>query len=234
VVSIRAPRTRAGRRLVSSLLPPPMPCFNPRPAHARGATWTVRLTPPRPCPFQSAPRARARGDRTRTQELLAKLVSIRAPRTRAGRRLVHLDSPHQSAKFQSAPRARARGDSSLMSLVKSRPSFNPRPAHARGATLNGERRKRIHRSFNPRPAHARGATCGLAEIQRTDDVSIRAPRTRAGRQRRNWFLKLVFMFQSAPRARARGDIFASERARYQKKFQSAPRARARGDRFGLV
>ena len=60
--------------------------------------------------FQSAPRALARGD-----------ASSRRTRARQDR-------------FQSAPRALARGDKFFPHLLPVYRSFNPRPAHSRGAT----------------------------------------------------------------------------------------------------
>ena len=41
--------------------------------------------------------------------------------------------------------------------------------------------------------------------------------------------KVLFMFQSAPRARARGDTRTKQAMLSFSRFQSAPRARARGD-----
>ena len=89
--------------------------------------------------FQSAPRARARGDLVKS----------------AGLSVMKL--------FQSAPRARARGDSGalLRNRLRGTIGFNPRPAHARGATGNNRGIIGIGEGFNPRPAHARGATAVL-------------------------------------------------------------------------
>ena len=61
--------------------------------------------------FQSAPRARARGDANAAGQLTTKNIM-----------------------FQSAPRARARGDLSRSARESGRTRFNPRPALARGAT----------------------------------------------------------------------------------------------------
>src|SRR5437870_5601314 len=107
--------------------------------------------------------------------------------------------------------------------------FNPRPAFARGATPFPGACDRTCYSFNPRPAFARGAT--LREIGREHlgqvsiraprshagrptspvtvttflDVSIRAPRSHAGRRGTGGLLKCLIGFQSAPRVRTRGD-----------------------------
>jgi len=172
-------------------------------ARARGDCAGVSI-PFRGFAFQSAPRARARGDQVQGREspgtgvsiraprsragrrgddpfrLEMNLVSIRAPRSRAGRRrpndcgvgsgMVSIRAPRsragrlksapesgRCAMFQSAPRARARGDQSVAMLPSGLAGFNPRPALARGATTM------LH-----------GCNAML-------HVSIRAPRSRAGR-----------------------------------------------------
>ena len=205
-VSIRAPRSRAGRPL--------------RPDVAVGFNQ-----------FQSAPRARARGDHERgarhaerqcfnPRPALARgatvlgghhdrttRVSIRAPRSRAGRPVITSvpatatlfqsaprarargDYPLKAtadglAKFQSAPRARARGDLSPDENELALQGFNPRPALARGATNCPAERPPVSASFNPRPALARGATYYLSPNRAVLQVSIRAPRSRAGRHHR--------------------------------------------------
>ena len=230
-VSIRAPRTRAGRLFTPKCSPVLMVGFNPRPAHARGATSRAGSAIAVPCAFQSAPRARARGDflgsarafmvisfqsapRARARGDLHLhvlvdarwIVSIRAPRTRAGRPGAEASIVSKS-RFQSAPRARARGD--------------------RSSTASAQRSI----CFNPRPAHARGATSQQLIRYDASSVSIRAPRTRAGRPvSKHHPGSGAKRFQSAPRARARGDIFICCEHRTLGMFQSAPRARARGDR----
>jgi len=84
--------------------------------------------------------------------------------------------------------------------------------------------------FNPRPALARGATrAELARCAGDVGVSIRAPRSRAGRRRTTRKTLAVSGFQSAPRARARGDSPRERKRTTPTTFQSAPRARARGD-----
>ena len=112
-----------------------------------------------PVMFQSAPRALARGDHDGGDTAKWRLkVSIRAPRTRAGRLLFHV-------------------------RFTVRCCFNPRPAHSRGATGRGDRDAGEQTGFNPRPAHSRGAT-GFDYPE----------------------LRNVVLFQSAPRALARGDV----------------------------
>ena len=108
-VSIRAPRTRAGRQKVFRAMgnkfmfqsaprapargdkemdaeSPVNDCFNPRPAHPRGATTCRTAGRPWLKLFQSAPRAPARGDD------------------------IYRDIYRTADMFQSAPRAPARGD----------------------------------------------------------------------------------------------------------------------------
>ena len=67
--------------------------------------------------FQSAPRARARGD----VELIVTLYPQRefqsAPRARARGDSLDGDSIPQQFEFQSAPRARARGDQNIGPLI---------------------------------------------------------------------------------------------------------------------
>ena len=107
--------------------------------------------------FQSAPRVRTRGDATLTRVEYMIDVSIRAPRSHAGRLQFPVDAlapgavsiraprshagRHPSAGlpvpvvgFQSAPRVRTRGDACQAEQHKRWTSFNPRPAFARGAT----------------------------------------------------------------------------------------------------
>ena len=60
-------------------------------------------------------------------------------------------------------------------------------------------------------------------------VSIRAPLTRAGRRAFLGLLEGLFLFQSAPRSRERGDKAYEDFAEAIDKFQSAPRSRERGD-----
>src|SRR6266545_2285919 len=64
-------------------------------------------------------------------------------------------------------------------------------------------------SFNPRPALTRGATrCIVSEMRNA-------------------------LFQSAPRAHARGDLLQTSAALRANSFQSAPRAHARGDSWNF-
>src|SRR6185503_1930026 len=133
-VSIRAPRSRAGRQFTTRV-------------------WPAVVG------FQSAPRALARGDaHDPAPAPIGVGVSIRAPRSRAGRpgtgcrsaawrrsfnprpalsrwATPSLDFPRAADMFQSAPRALARGDWSRASGSRDPPGFNPRPALSRGATV---------------------------------------------------------------------------------------------------
>ena len=227
-------------------------CFNPRPAHSRGATrsWTHSLAVV--SEFQSAPRALARGDllvvqllcgglevsirapRTRagrpqslTQPGQPALVSIRAPRTRAGRHVPGVTFPAPSM-FQSAPRALARGDPQSLTqpgqpaLVSIR-APRTRAGRPRGAKATGC----ASRGFNPRPAHSRGATQFLRRVFISQLVSIRAPRTRAGRHSYARYERLFDGFQSAPRALARGDRDQGSKEPVRGRFNPRP-AHSRG------
>ena len=133
-VSIRAPRSSAGRRSFSSVSRASL-CFNPRPAFFCGATG----------------RGGARGTESE--------VSIRAPRSSAGR-----PGPQRSTttsmQFQSAPRVLLRGDVVHLAQNSQEAGFNPRPAFFCGATNEG------------------GYDTGTPT-----SVSIRAPRSSAGRRR---------------------------------------------------
>src|SRR5207247_92594 len=84
-VSIRAPRSHAGRRCPGAPLPK-LRCFNPRPAFARGATHRAAfITSPVQVSIR-APRSHAgrRAD-ARSAQIGRPEVSIRAPRSHAGR-----------------------------------------------------------------------------------------------------------------------------------------------------
>ncbi len=199
-----------------------------------------------------APPTRAGRPDIRSALTCCQVVSIRAPPTRAGRRGPVVDGDRQPA-FQSAPRPRGRGDFVSTSVVPSHASFNPRPAHAGGATYTtstcvevllsfqsaprprgrGDKRgltSHPHsRGFNPRPAHAGGATSAAAKLYRDMKVSIRAPPTRAGRPNVTTASPSAALFQSAPRPRGRGDVKARGETISKLVFQSAPRPRGRGD-----
>ena len=155
--------------------------FNPRPAFFCGAT---------------------RGFSSR---ISSDSVSIRAPRSSAGR-LQFDGCTHSITPFQSAPRVLLRGDHLPPHSSASYFCFNPRPAFFCGATLCGYPFARIHpefqsaprvllrgdvafrppgdlpNSFNPRPAFFCGATHWNSGAHRRDGVSIRAPRSSAGRR----------------------------------------------------
>ena len=159
-----------------------------------------------PSVFQSATRPRGRGDPSR-------ICSVCWPRT-----------------FQSAPRPRGRGDPVVQAQIEPGRCFNPRPAHAGGAT-SGQRlgpadaavsiRAPPTRAGRPvrasllarrrlvsiRAPPTRAGRHGKLDRNRHDGaVSIRAPPTRAGRHEPTDFIDLVGKFQSAPRPRGRGDI----------------------------
>ncbi len=135
------------------------------------------------------------------------------------------------AVFQSAPRAHARGDVLQCSSTSTWHCFNPRPALTRGATRTNDNTKTPRQSFNPRPALTRGATAVSWCVAPVVVVSIRAPRSRAGRPglRPSQPLGLSVSIR-APRSRA-GRPTAFSHADFAWLFQSAPRAHARGDQF---
>ncbi len=89
-----------------------------------------------------------------------------------------------SVRFQSAPRVLLRGDLIIPNSVYISVCFNPRPAFFCGATLPNRRGMLQWRSFNPRPAFFCGATGALRINTAYLKVSIRAPRSSAGRRDR--------------------------------------------------
>ncbi len=131
-------------------------CFNPRPALASGTTDAEdaaghsRVVSIR-APLSRAGRLLPPNTNADTME-----VSIRAPLSRAGRRISVSTSARKSL-FQSAPRSRERDDYRHQVFRELRPCFNPRPALASGTTQ---------------------CECGQS---RMIEVSIRAPLSRAGR-----------------------------------------------------
>ena len=84
-------------------------------------------------------------------------------------------------QFQSAPRVLLRGD---------------RSSRQQGCSIRG---------FNPRPAFFCGATRSRSGKHQDRYVSIRAPRSSAGRPAAAWSSPVTAMFQSAPRVLLRGD-----------------------------
>src|ERR1035437_4072610 len=181
-------------------------CFNPRPAFFCGATpfpfWSGLIGSgfnPRPAFFCGATLWRARLPDPQQ-------VSIRAPRSSAGRRLKPGCKAGPRAEFQSAPRVLLRGDhlankfghllhvsiraprssagrrSGKRTTACTSRSFNPRPAFFCGATLSRRTPYATWCCFNPRPAFFCGAT--------------RTPRP---------LTSLLWRFQSAPRVLLRGD-----------------------------
>ena len=204
-----------------------VPCFNPRPAFFCGATVEPRGSRSTHAVSIRAPRSSA-GRRGRLDRRAgARKVSIRAPRSSAGRRsrshrralrtcfnprpaffcgATQQYSPkYQRNVFQSAPRVLLRGD-----------AYNPGSG-------------RPHWCFNPRPAFFCGATWRIRQSSSTFYVSIRAPRSSAGRpDLANWQAFLAW-FQSAPRVLLRGDARLAWWRATTCKFQSAPRVLLRGD-----
>ena len=186
-------------------------CFNPRPALARGATGKDGPAGPGFEVSIRAPRSRA-GRPDMIEQLKGYFgVSIRAPRSRAGRRGGR-GRACGAWVFQSAPRARARGDGNAAPAAAQQVEFQSAPrARARG-DARAAPAPTPSRCFNPRPALARGATDAQAGDPGAELVSIRAPRSRAGRPLADEAHRLACLFQSAPRARARGDPPASPTA----------------------
>jgi hypothetical protein len=133
-------------------------CFNPRPALAHGATRVQTVGPGRVDGFQSAPRARARGDR------------------------LHLPDGQPDDCFNPRP-ALAHGATLRKSAISAPgSSFNPRPALAHGATRIPTKQAQSCSLFQSAPrARARGDLEDRFWHGPTHRVSIRAPRSRTGR-----------------------------------------------------
>ena len=146
---------------------------------------------------------------------------------RAGR-LLGAPASRRHNQFQSAPRAR--GDQVMVVEWADSRCFNPRPALARGATADGlvlsigrhvsiraprtragrpcpeSKRLSFHRVSIRAPRTRAGRQMLISGECTQRDVSIRAPRTCAGRQCDKPMFYFPPEFQSAPRARARGDV----------------------------
>ena len=134
-VSIRAPRSSAGRRFAAIHLRVSTLSFNPRPAFFCGATWrsgrpeiyqTVSIRAPRSSAgrptgiqvligataFQSAPRVLLRGDAPLAGLLIWPTTFQSAPRVLLRGDAMGSRSTVHPAGFQSAPRVLLRGDRS--------------------------------------------------------------------------------------------------------------------------
>jgi hypothetical protein len=224
-----APRPRGRGDAIVPICEPRPSSFNPRPAHAGGATGnaghagdctgvSIRDPPTR------AGRQTLGGKNTATCQ-----VSIRAPPTRAGRRArAREQRPNVSVSIR-APPTRAGRPTRVFIWVLLIGCFNPRPAHAGGAT---ERLAPTHPcagvSIRAPPTRAGRPVVARVHRQR-GQVSIRAPPTRAGRHgQRSEFAEWI-AFQSAPRPRGRGDPAVRRGIVWKALFQSAPRPRGRGD-----
>ncbi len=216
-VSIRAPLTRAGRLSPVSDLDDQSLVSIRAPLTRAGRLFALLFISISAW-FQSAPRSRERGDSNGRSLTTCLLAFQSAPRSRErGDRFAPCDVAAVGS-FQSAPRSRERGDPFNRSLTEFNNRFNPRPAHASGATLQSTDSAVC---FNPRPAHAAGRLTAAIGV----DVSIRAPLTRAGRP--GALTLRIVTFQSAPRSAA-GRLCLSANRRSEM-FQSAPRSRERGD-----
>ena len=275
VVSIRAPASRPGRPYRHGRVRRPRHVSIRAPASRPGRLATM-LQPCRRSSFQSAPRPHDRGDRCETRAIkdprgfnprpglttgaTGKLntsretgpVSIRAPASRPGRRILarkptaskafqSAPRPHDRGddpfdlflraiqQFQSAPRPHDRGDFNMGMMTGWKSSFNPRPGLTTGATRPFPPSLWLQLRFNPRPGLTTGATSSS-----TSGCTEHAA------------------FQSAPRPHDRGDFRnpaiaahegvsirapASRPGRHKKapavveriRFQSAPRPHDRGD-----
>ena len=139
-----APRSRDRGDLTSGFELPAVPCFNPRPGLATGATSSANLC---------------------SADLR---VSIRAPVSRPGRREGGKENK-ASAKFQSAPRSRDRGDGGVGENDLVRICFNPRPGLATGATsatpLQSKRSKVSIRAPVSRPGRPPMCAAFLADVE---------------------------------------------------------------------
>ncbi len=178
--------------------------FNPRPALASGATRPPNRPSVRKIVSIRAPLSRAgRPIATKTCPTV-EVVSIRAPLSRAGRRVV----PTVAAPvivFQSAPRSRERGDDANTVGVTHSIAFQSAPRSRERGDIARSRTVCVGQCFNPRPALASGATPDANPGQGPRLVSIRAPLSRAGRPVPVSSSNASRWFQSAPRSRERGD-----------------------------
>ena len=109
-------------------------------------------------------------------------------------------------KFQSAPRVLLRGDHQALNDAVAKAKFQSAPR----VLLRGD----VQRLPRPNTDKA---------------VSIRAPRSSAGRLDLSWLSTTLFGFQSAPRVLLRGDCAQMSRTSTSGMFQSAPRVLLRGD-----
>ena len=171
--------------------------FNPRPAFFCGATsHTNRYHLSRL--FQSAPRVLLRGDRREAGKRHVETVSIRAPRSSAGR-----------------PQTAFNLLTTLQVSIRAPRSSAGRHCIRRQQSDDCQR-------FNPRPAFFCGATTLLAACGLATGVSIRAPRSSAGRHPNPDVVAAAQWFQSAPRVLLRGDAIGYSYTAEELRFNPRP------------
>ena len=140
--------------------------------------------------FQSAPRPRGRGDTNKQSAGTNLSLFQSAPRPRGRGDFTGMMKQDAIDRFQSAPRPRGRGDNSDPIMLRIVDQVSIRAPPTRAGRLNVVRTIRPSPSrFNPRPAHAGGATRHRSIGCWNYSVSIRAPPTRAGRHRTAWSIE---------------------------------------------
>ncbi len=203
-VSIRAPLSRAGRHRRRQATARDAGWFQSAPRSVeRGDQSACHVGDVRR--FQSAPRSVERGDLLRSPGFAPTYdVSIRAPLSRAGRRARSVAVTRARDAFQSAPRSVERGDLAASRLARNRERVSIRAPLSRAGRPQLDECARLAIMFQSAPrsvergdqyvdASSHGcrfqsaprsvergdprSPCG----RRVDDVSIRAPLSRAGR-----------------------------------------------------
>ena len=178
-------------------------CFNPLPARVRGEMILLDEMVPFYIVSIRSPRGCAGRSFGLTRPGVNQAVSIRSPRGCAGRSGSAMPT-RWPLLFQSAPRAGARGDKMFATALSLPLRFNPLPARVRGEITRWS------------------GTCQYST------VSIRSPRGCAGRSGSAMPTRWPLLFQSAPRAGARGDKMFATALSLPLRFNPLP-ARVRGE-----
>ena len=158
--------------------------------------------------FQSAPGDCSPGDCAAARCSSTSSVSIRARRLLAGRLPGSLKGL-TIRLFQSAPGDCSPGDSPRDWTDAEKIKFQSAPGDCSPGDSPMQRHECRSPSFNPRPAIARRATIALYPVTPRFRVSIRARRLLAGRPGLVWRCSRISMFQSAPGDCSPGDCQGS-------------------------
>ena len=148
-------------------------------------------------------------------------VSIRSPHKSKGR-LYLLPTLFAVIPFQSAPLTKARGDRPTASRAHAAQSFNPLPSQKQGETRSPARETQRTGCFNPLPSQKQGETFLKPPRRRRGHVSIRSPHKSKGRLDLAGSFSSLFMFQSAPLTKARGDPTSDQRSMISSSFNPLP------------